>query len=75
MLEGSGAARVLGNVLQIDLAIGKRPPTFPNTSKHQYSAFLEFPSLSVDPRIIGCHSVGSNYMQRDSLPIAMFDLF
>ena len=52
VFEGFSTARVLGNIFRIDLAIGKPPPTFPNTSKPQYSSFLEFPILRLDPGIL-----------------------
>ena len=50
--EGFGTAAVLGNIFRIDLAVGKPPPTLPNTSKPQYSSFLEFPILRLDPQIL-----------------------
>ena len=49
--EGFGTAGVLGNIFRIDLAVGKPPPTLPNTSKPQYSSFLEFPILRPNPQI------------------------
>ena len=51
VFEGFGTARVLGNIFRIDLAIGTPPPTLPNTPKPQYSSFLEFPILRLDPQI------------------------
>ncbi len=39
-------------IFRIDLAVGKPPTTLPNTSKPQYSSFLEFPILRLDPQIL-----------------------
>ena len=38
------------NIQRIDVAIGKPPPTFPNTTQPQGSAFLAFP-FRLDPQI------------------------
>ena len=56
-LRGFSTARVLGNILWIDLAIGNGRSAFRNTPKPQYLECLECPFLSLALQIIECRSI------------------